>query len=131
MKTWLRKLLGNDGERYAAKFLKRLGYRIVARQANTRFGEIDIIAMDGDVLVFVEVKTRRSDAQGMPEEAVTPTKRKHITRSALAWLKQHRSLDLRSRFDVVSLVWRQGQREPEVRHLINAFPPEGTHGMYG
>ncbi|MDA0831843.1 MAG: YraN family protein [Planctomycetota bacterium] len=130
MKKWLRKLLGNEGEQYAANFLKTLGYRIIAQQVRTHFGEIDLIAMDGDVLVFVEVKTRRSNRAGMPEDAVTQAKQRHITRAALAWLKKHRALERRSRFDVVSLVWSDDHQPPDVRHLINAFAPEGSGNMY-
>ncbi|MEX0728506.1 MAG: YraN family protein [Planctomycetaceae bacterium] len=130
MKQWLRKLLGNDGEQYAANFLKKLGYRIIAKQARTHFGEIDLVALDGDVLVFVEVKTRRTNRAGMPEEAVTDAKRNHLTRAALAWLKQHQSLDRRSRFDVISLLWQEDSQPPEIRHLMNAFPPTGSDNMY-
>ena len=74
MRGWLTRLLGNRGERLAAKFLARKGIRILRRQHKMPSGELDIIAMDGDRIVFVEVKTRRSDSKGHPIEAITPQK---------------------------------------------------------
>lgn len=119
---WLRKLLGDRGERAAERFLRRQGYRILARQHSSRFGEIDIIARDGEWIVFVEVKTRRSGAAGLPVEAVDARKQRQMTRAALAWLKRHRLLHWRSRFDVVGVLWPDGQRQPQIDHIRNAFP---------
>ncbi|MFN0197764.1 MAG: YraN family protein [Planctomycetaceae bacterium] len=130
MKRWLRKLLGNKGEQYAANFLKGLGYRILDEQVETAFGEIDLIARDKHTIVFVEVKTRRNIRAGIPEEAVTGQKQQHMTKSALSWLKRHRALDQSARFDVISILWEDDRREPEIRHIINAFPPTGTGSMY-
>jgi putative endonuclease len=75
--------LGRWGEEEAARFLRRLGMTIVERNLRTPVGEIDIIARQGKILVFVEVKTRRSDAFGTPQEAVGPTKQRQIIRTAL------------------------------------------------
>jgi putative endonuclease len=113
---------GRRGERVAARFLRSLGYRILARNHRNRFGEIDLIAADGETLVFVEVKTRRSHTAGAPFEAVDRIKQRQLTRAALAYLGRHRLHDRSARFDVVGIVWPNDRRgEPEVRHYVNAF----------
>lgn len=119
----LNRLLGDRGERVAAKFLKRKGYRILARQSRSRIGEIDLIAQDGEVIVFVEVKTRSSANAGHPAEAITFTKRKQLTRAALAWLKRRRLFEHHSRFDVIAITWED--REPVIEHFQNAFEAVG------
>ena len=127
---WLHKLLGNRGERAAAKYLRRQGLRILRRNWQTRWGEIDLIARDGDTIVFVEVKTRASGVAGDGSEAVDALKQRHLTNAALAFLKQHGLLEHRSRFDVVTLLWPENAREPEIHHYRNAFPPVGFGQMY-
>ncbi len=118
VRALLRRLLGDRGEREAARWLRRQGFRILVRGYRTRRGEIDLIARDGDTVVFIEVKTRR---EGEPAEAVTPEKQRRLTLAALQFLKQHRLLDERSRFDVVALVWPDAQRPPTIEHIRNAF----------
>ena len=100
-----RHLLGASGEAEAARFLKAQGYKIITRNFKARFGEIDIIAKDRDVLVFVEVKTRSPNSLGTPEEAVTPRKIARITKAASEYmLKNERATrDLSVRFDVVGV----------------------------
>lgn len=125
------KLFGDRGERAAVKFLKRQGFRIVQRNYSTPWGEIDIIALDGTTIVFVEVKTRSSLVAGRPEEAVTIEKQKKLTNMALAYLKKHKLLEHSARFDVVAIVWPENSREPqEIRHLRNAFEPVGKWQMF-
>lgn len=126
---WLRKLLGDRGEREAARFLKERGYRILARQSRSRIGEIDLIALEGETIVFVEVKTRSSHAAGHPVEAVTFAKQKQLTRAALAWLKRRSLLDRRCRFDVVAVTWKPGG-PPVIEHFIHAFEAIGSGQMY-
>ena len=92
MKRFLHKLFGDDGERKAVQFLRKQGYRILARQHRERFGEIDIIALDGQQIVFVEVKTCRSTKAGQPFESVDQAKQKKIAQAALAWLRSCRRL---------------------------------------
>lgn len=121
---WWRKLLGNRGERAAVKYLHRQGFQILARQSRSRIGEIDIIARDGDWIVFVEVKTRSSSAAGLPVEAVTPAKQQQLTRAALAWLKRRGLLDHRARFDVIAIVWRDSG-DPDIAHYRHAFEAAG------
>lgn len=130
MRGWLAKLLGNKGERAAARHLRSLGYKILSRQYANRWGELDLIAIDGDSIVFVEVKTRRSSAAGHPVEAVTRDKQRRMTQQALAWLKRRKLLDRRARFDVIAIVWPVGAKEPEITHYRNAFEPVGDGQFY-
>ena len=129
MKEWLRGLLGSRGERRAASYLAKHGFQVVARGVTNQFGEIDLVTLDGDTIVFVEVRTRRSLDAGHPAESVTPEKQARLTRAALAFLKQKKLLDRRSRFDVVALLWPDGVREPQIEHYKNAFEPAG-HGQF-
>jgi putative endonuclease len=130
MRGWWRRWLGDEGERLAKQHLRRLGYKIVARQYRNQWGEIDLIALDGSCLVFVEVKTRRADVPGHPVEAVTPTKQAKLTRLALGFLKKKKLLDRAARFDVVTVVRPDGGGKPIVEHFRNAFPPVGRGQMY-
>lgn len=125
----LNRLLGNRGEREAARYLKTKGYRILARQSRSRIGEIDLIALDGNTIVFVEVKTRSSLNAGHPAEAVTPAKQKQLTRTALEWLKRRNHLNSRARFDVIAITWRDGA-PPIVDHFQHAFEPTGSGQFY-
>ena len=125
------RLFGNRGERAAARYLRRQGMRIIARQYRNRLGEIDLVALDDRQVVFVEVKTRHTHAAGRPEEAVTTTKQRQLTRLALGYLKRRGWLETRSaRFDVVAVTWPQDQRVPEIVHYRNAFEPTGVDGLY-
>jgi putative endonuclease len=117
-----RQLLGDRGEREAARWLRRQGFRILARGYRTPRGEIDLIARDGDTLVFIEVKTRR---HGEPTEAVTEEKQRRLSLAAVQFLHRHRLLDQRSRFDVVAVVWPDASRAPTVEHYRNAFETTG------
>lgn len=133
--AWWRRLWGRDvslgrrGEEAAAAYLERLGFRILHRAHRSRYGELDLIAVDGDVIVFIEVKTRRSADRGSPSLAVDRRKQTRMTRAALAYLKRHRMLDRRCRFDVVAVVWPEGG-EPEIRHYRAAFEARGAGGMF-
>lgn len=121
MRQFLHNLLGDEGERAAARYLRQQGYRILKRQHRNRFGEIDIIAMDGRQIVFVEVKTRRTTDTGQPFEAVDRRKQQKIARTALAWLKENRRLNQSCRFDVISIVWESDDGSPQIDHYRHAF----------
>lgn len=112
--------LGAEGERRAALALEAAGYEVVARNARVSHDELDIIARDGEMWVFVEVKTRRSDAFGAPSEAVTPAKRRKLLRAARAWLLEHAEPDPSWRFDVVSVLFHPAA-PPTVEIIRNAF----------
>jgi putative endonuclease len=112
--------LGRFGEDVAAAHLTDDGYEIVARNWRCRDGEIDIVARDGDVLVFCEVKTRSSERFGTPAAAVVPRKAARIRRLALAWLAEHRPAAEALRFDVVEV--RRNRSGPvDVSHVRGAF----------
>ncbi len=102
--TRARKNLGESGERVAALLLEARGYRIVARNFRTRAGELDLVAEDADGLAFVEVRTRRGDAFGTPEESITPRKREHLVAVAFEFLQAHpQYADCPWRFDLVAI----------------------------
>lgn len=128
--VWRRKSLGERGEAVAAKFLRRLGYTIVGRQDRHRLGEIDIVAVDGQTIVFVEVKTRTSHDAGHPTEAITPDKQRRLTRVALSFLKRHGLLERAARFDVIAVTWEDQRRQPTIEHYRNAFEAVGTGQMF-
>lgn len=119
-RSLLTRILGDRGEREAARFLRKKGYRIITRGYRTRRGEIDLIARDGDALVFVEVKTRR---KGQPAEAVTPEKQRRVALAAYEFARAHHLLGRRARFDVVAVVWPDDRRAPSIEHITNAFQP--------
>lgn len=118
------------GERAAERHLKRLGYKIVARRHRGPLGELDLVAVDGRTVVFVEVKTRRSHDAGHPAEAVDAEKQKRLTRLALAYLKRYDLLDCKARFDVVAVTWPDTARRPKVEHYQNAFEAVGQGQMF-
>ena len=105
--------------------------KVLLRNYRTSRGEIDLIARDGGVLVFVEVKTRR---RGHPAEAVTAEKQRRITLAALHFLKKHGLLDadrpVPCRFDIVAIVWPDGRDRPTVEHHANAFEASGPRGQF-
>jgi putative endonuclease len=127
VRAWWNRWLGDRGERAAARHLRRQGMRILVRGYRTPQGEIDLIARDGQVLVFVEVKARR---QGAPAEAVTPEKQRRLTLAALHFLKRHGLLEQRSRFDVVAIVWPEGRTAPTIEHIRDAFEAVGRWQMF-
>jgi putative endonuclease len=123
---WSR-LLGDRGERAAARALRNEGMKILCRGYRTGHGEIDLIAIEGNTVVFVEVKSRR---QGVPAEAVTPEKQRRITLAALHFLKAQNLLEQPCRFDVVAIVWPDNAREPQIEHLRHAFEAVGRGQMF-
>ena len=112
--------LGRRGEAAAAKYLRRNGFKVLYRNFKALHGgEVDIVCRDGDTLVFVEVKTRSSDAFGAPIDAVTLWKQRLITRGALAWLRLLGNPDILFRFDVAEV--RVAGRKLEVTLVKDAF----------
>jgi putative endonuclease len=119
------KSLGERGEDAAARFLKRLGYHILARHLDTRLGELDIVAVDGRTVVFVEVKTRSSTDAGHPAEVIDDLKERRMTQAALGYLKSHGLLNHAARFDAVAILWPSGAQQPTIEHIQDAFPAVG------
>lgn len=111
--------LGRKGEAAAARYLQNLGMKILHRNFQTPVGEIDLIARDRRVLVFAEVKTRRSPAFGAPAEAVGPRKQRQIIRAAHWYLNDNTEKRLQPRFDVISILVHDG--DLKIEHLPGAF----------
>lgn len=111
--------LGARGEDCAVQHLESRGLRILARNARCGGVEIDVIAARGRLVVFVEVKTRRSRRAGLPEEAVDARKRARLVAGATAWLREHPGVASRIRFDVISC--EEDALGFRVRHLEGAF----------
>jgi putative endonuclease len=112
---------GARGEKLACRFLRQHGYKVLYRNFRGRTGgEIDIVCRDGDTLVFVEVKTRRSEEFGRPFEAIHPDQQKRISRGALAWLRMLDNPEILFRFDVVEVLLRESEK-PQLELTRNAF----------
>ncbi len=116
--------LGRTGERLAADKLISCGYHILERNFRCRYGEIDLVAEDEHDLVFVEVKTRRGDACGRPEEAVTPRKQRKIIEVAGYYLDLHECWERSWRVDVVAVQLSTGGKLEEIRHYQHALSGE-------
>ena len=110
--------IGREGEDVAASYLIQKGYRIVAR--NWRYGpkEIDIVARDGETMVFVEVKTRSTLAFELPQEAVTKKKMKNLVEAADAYMLQY-NIELEGRFDIVGVL--NGNPPKVIEHIVEAW----------
>ncbi len=115
---------GKAGEAAACGYLKKRGYNILERNFSASLGEIDIVAEDGGVLVFAEVKTRRSTFYGMPEEAVDIKKRQKLTRLARLYMSKKNLLHRQARFDVISICVHGGFNDMTVKLIKNAFDAE-------
>jgi len=112
--------VGDLGEQAAADYLCKIGYQIRERKYRLKIGEIDIIAQIDDMVVFVEVKTRRTTTYGCPAEAVTYRKRQKIMNTALCYLKQIHQNNAVCRFDVIE-VFLVEENVIQCNHIINAF----------
>lgn len=113
----IRRRTGNHGEDLAAEFLINKGYEILDRQYLTRLGEIDLVARDGQEIVFVEVKARHGIEFGYPEESVTPSKLRKIANTAELYVRQKGLIESPFRIDVIAI--RLDQVPVEIVHLEN------------
>ena len=113
--SFLNKMLGRQGEDRAAVYLAGKGYRILERNYSTRNGEIDLIALHEGEVVFVEVKTRTSNAYGAPELAVNARKQMRMVKAALAYIKYKKLHQMPCRFDVVAI---SGQEVQVIRNAV-------------
>jgi putative endonuclease len=119
-----KKDVGAAGELAARRFLQRGGYRILDRNWRCPHGELDLVALCGEMVVFVEVKTRRSRDAADPEVNIGPAKQRKLLSVARAWLNKHGYPDRAYRFDSVSVVLGDAGA-PEIRHIEEAFVPAG------
>ena len=119
MKDTKKITIGKDGEKIAAAYLKKNGYRIIEINFRCSIGEIDIVAKEKDDLVFIEVKTRKSIELGYPEQAVGIRKQKKMSQLALWYLQKRKIADTNARFDVVAVTLIPEKNE--VKLIKNAF----------
>ena len=112
-------IFGKTSEDDAARYLRKNGYKILERNYRTNLGEIDIIAKEKGVIVFVEVKARTSTRYGSPKQAVNPGKQKKISMTAQCWLKAKNQTGAKARFDVVTVMSENGEKQFEL--VRNAF----------
>ena len=110
-----RHILGENGEKAAKEYLERNGYTILETNFQCRQGEIDIIAMDKDYIVFVEIKSRTSNEYGLPSESVTERKIKHILKTASYYLYLHHLENVNTRIDVIEVYVRK--ENYKINHL--------------
>ena len=114
-KNFYKKLLGRVGEKKSADYLKKKGYKIIETNYRTPMGEIDIIAQENGVTVFVEVKTRSSDEYGSPSQAVNYKKQEKYYKVASYYLQRTGKTDSECRFDVIEI------EDGKINHILNAF----------
>ncbi len=117
--------LGSRGESLAQRELKRRGYRIAERNFRCSAGELDLIAWDGDVLVFIEVKTRTGADFAAPQEGVDWKKRRKLAQVCEHYLMKRGLRDVRCRFDVAAVLLPEGRRRGRVEIIRDAFQLEG------
>ncbi len=118
---------GRRGEKQAEKFLKKAGFKILGRRVRCgKHDEIDLIARQGDTLVFVEVKTRRNEDRGRPAAAVGRDKRRRLSRAAVTFLQRRRLRPPYIRFDIIEVI----ENPAEIRHIENAFQLEGGYRIW-
>jgi len=122
--------LGERGEALAAQYLRGLGYKILARSDRAVLGELDLVAVDGRTIVFVEVKTRASHEAGHPADAVDLVKQAKLTRLALTYMRRHDLFECACRFDVIAISWGEGDAAPTIEHFQNAFEARGAEGLF-
>lgn len=118
--------LGTLGENAACRMLESQGYRILERNYRCRYGEIDIVALDGDCTVFVEVRTKRSESFGSPEESLSRTKQRRLTTTALTYLQACEAPSVDWRIDLVSVRYSTGKQSPRIDHVKYAVQAESS-----
>ena len=115
------KRLGDWGETEARRYLETNSYVFMERNFRVPEGEIDLVMQDGDIVVFIEVKTRTSDSFGMPEESVSGAKRKRLLRAACAFLQERERIDASWRIDVVAIEASPNWTIQRLDHYQSAF----------
>jgi putative endonuclease len=116
--------LGRYGEQLAERFLSAQGYEIIARNYRCSYGEIDVVAREQGVLVFVEVRTHSGPTFGDPLESVTLRKQRQIAKAALHYVVRHQVEKQALRFDVIGIAWKEGA--PHLTHVKGAFDFPGA-----
>ena len=118
--TTPKRQFGDWGERVAEYFLHRKGYSVIAKNFNTRYGEIDLVSKKGDRFIFIEVKTRANRKYGIPEEAVTSLKQRRLVRAAEIFISANHLENVDWQIDVLAIEGSPNDENIKVRHLKNA-----------
>ena len=113
--------MGAKGEKLAASYLKRRGYRIILRNYRCKLGEIDIIAERDKTIIFAEVRTKQTEGFGPPQYSITAAKRRQISKAALSYIREKRLVGQSCRFDVIAVTFSSESRKPKIEHIENAF----------
>lgn len=129
MPIW-RRWFGRRAERFAAKYLRRQGYRILGRNVDDRLGEIDLLALDGQTIVVVEVRSSETKTFDELAATVNREKQRRLTDATLRFVQRRELWSVGVRFDVIALRWPAGAREPEVRHYRHAFQSVGKYQFH-
>jgi len=127
---WLRRWFGTRSERAAAAYLKKLGYRILQRNFRYTFGELDLVALDGECIVFVEVRSTEGTDLNRPALSVDLEKQRRLTKLALYFLQRYKLLGRSARFDILAVSWPADQTEPKMAHYPSAFEATDRFQMY-
>ncbi|MDF2532908.1 MAG: YraN family protein [Clostridia bacterium] len=122
------KLLGSFGEDMACSYLQKQGYKILDRNFSCKVGELDIIAMEGDTLAFIEVKCRTGLEYGHPSEAVSYSKQGKIIKAALFFMTKNKLFDYMCRFDVIEVLTDGAKECIHINLIKNAFEYSGKYG---
>jgi putative endonuclease len=117
--SFQRQQLGKLGENIAATFLQKAGYKIIGHNFKGRYGELDLIALHNNILVFIEVKTRNSRDYGLPEESVTPRKLREVVQTAQFYKSLHPELPEAMRIDVIAIELNTDESVKALRHIQN------------
>ena len=121
---------GRRSEKFAARYLRRFGWRILAANVADAKGEIDILALDGGTLVAVEVRSISGDDPQIPADTVDINKQKQISEAVTRYLSRHKLLGINVRFDILALAWPVGSDEPKVMHIPDAFQSTGKFQIF-
>mgnify|MGYP001089680083 CR=1 FL=1 len=111
--------IGNLGEKIAADFLLQKGYKLLDQNYHTRYGELDLVTAESEIIVFIEVKTRTSGSFGNPETSITEAKLQRIHNAALLWLQEHPEVDDDWRIDAVAITLDHQKKIKDIQHFIN------------
>ena len=125
-KRWL----GQRSEKAAARYLRKLGYRILAANIADKLGEIDLLALDGESLVVVEVRSTSTHDPQHAALSVDRIKQRKLTEAAVRFLSRRRLLGVNVRFDILAIAWPPEAIEPTILHIPQAFDPSGRFQMF-
>jgi putative endonuclease len=125
-----RRWFGQRSERFAARYLRRQGCRILGRNVDDRLGEIDLLALDGQTIVVVEVRSSETKTFDDLARTVNHEKQRRLTDATLRFVQRRKLWNVGVRFDVIALRWPPGAREPEVRHYRHAFQSVGKYQFH-